>query len=73
MASAGMGDILAGLIGGLWAQGMKRTEAAYAGVYLHGYAGDMAKNKYGEKSLLAMDVQGFLPKSILEIESSIPL
>jgi NAD(P)H-hydrate epimerase len=52
---------------------MKRTEAAYAGVYLHGYAGDMAKNKYGEKSLLAMDVQGFLPKSILEIESSIPL
>jgi NAD(P)H-hydrate epimerase len=73
MASAGMGDVLAGLIGGLWAQGMNRTEAAYAGVYLHGYAGDMAKNKYGEKSLLAMDVQGFLPKSILEIESSISL
>ncbi len=73
MASAGMGDVLAGLIGGLWAQGMNRTEAAYVGVYLHGYAGDMAKNKYGEKSLLAMDVQGFLPKSILEIESSISL
>ena len=73
MASAGMGDVLAGLIGGLWAQGMNKTEAAYAGVYLHGYAGDLAKNKYGEKSLLAMDVQDFLPKSILEIESSISL
>ena len=73
MASAGMGDVLAGLIGGLWAQGMKRTEAAYVGVYLHGRAGDLAKNKYGEKSLLAMDVQDFLPKSILEIEGSIIL
>ncbi|MDI6765357.1 MAG: NAD(P)H-hydrate dehydratase [Bacteroidota bacterium] len=70
MASAGMGDILAGLIGGLWAQGMSRTEAAYSGVFLHGYAGDMARNKYGEKSLLAMDVQDFLYKSILEIENS---
>ncbi len=73
MASAGMGDILAGLIGGLWAQGMNRTEAAYVGVYLHGYAGDLAKNKYGERSLLAMDVQDFLPKSILEIEGNISL
>lgn len=70
MASAGMGDVLAGLIGGLWVQGMDRTEAAYAGVYLHGYAGDLAKKKYGEKSLLAMDLKDFLPKSIIEIEDS---
>lgn len=73
MASAGMGDILAGLIGGLWSQGMDRTDAAYSGVYLHGRAGDLAKNKFGEKSLLAMDVQDFLPKSILEIEDGILL
>jgi len=69
MASAGMGDVLAGLIGGLWGQGMNRTEAAYSGVFIHGYAGDLAKKKYGEKSLLAMDVQNFLPQSILEIEN----
>lgn len=73
MASAGMGDILAGLIGGLWSQGMDRTDAAYSGVYLHGRAGDLAKNKFGEKSLLAMDVQDFLPQSILEIEDGILL
>ncbi|MBI4811641.1 MAG: NAD(P)H-hydrate epimerase [Ignavibacteriales bacterium] len=56
-----------------WSQGMDRTDAAYSGVYLHGRAGDLAKNKFGEKSLLAMDVQDFLPKSILEIEDGILL
>jgi hydroxyethylthiazole kinase-like uncharacterized protein yjeF len=73
MASAGMGDILSGLIGGLWAHGMSRTEAAYSGVYLHGYAGDLAKKKFGEKSLLAMDVHDSIPQSILELESGIVL
>ena len=71
MATAGMGDVLAGLIGGLWCQGMNRTEAAYAGAYLHGYAGDLAKIKYGERSLIASDLQRFLSESILDVESSI--
>lgn len=70
MASAGMGDVLAGLIGGLWAQGMNKTEAAYAGVFLHGYAGDLARLEFGEKSLLAKDVQDLIPRSFLEIERS---
>ena len=73
MASAGMGDVLSGLIGGLWAQGMAKTEAAYSGVYLHGYSGDLAMKKYGEKSLLAMDVHSFIPQSILEVEGGITL
>ena len=71
MATAGAGDVLAGLIGGLWAQGMNRTEAAYTGVFLHGYAGDIAKEKYGEKSLLATDILNLLPESILQIERAI--
>ena len=73
MASAGMGDVLAGVIGGLWAQGMSRKEATYCGVFLHGHAGDLAKKKFGEKSLLATDVQNFIPQSILEVESGITI
>jgi NAD(P)H-hydrate epimerase len=68
MASAGMGDVLAGLIGGFWAQGMDKIQAAYAGVYIHGYAGDIAMRKFGEKSLMAKDVEGLIPQSLLEIE-----
>ena len=73
MATAGMGDVLSGVIGGLWGQGMHRTAASYAGVYLHGRAGDFAKIKYGEKSLMAMDVHNFVPQAILELEKSIAL
>jgi ADP-dependent NAD(P)H-hydrate dehydratase / NAD(P)H-hydrate epimerase len=70
MASAGMGDVLAGVIGGLWGQGMSHTEAAWSGVYLHGMAGDVAKQKYGEKGLMAMDVLQNIPEVIQQIEKS---
>ena len=68
MATAGAGDVLAGLIGGLWGQGMNNFESAYSGVHIHGYAGDLAKKEYGEKSLLATDIEQFLPRAITEIE-----
>jgi ADP-dependent NAD(P)H-hydrate dehydratase / NAD(P)H-hydrate epimerase len=68
MATAGSGDILAGVIAGLWAQGMDTTAAAYVGVYLHGLAGDFAKKRYGEKSLMAMDIQENLPEALRKIE-----
>lgn len=69
MATAGMGDVLAGIIGGLWAQGMERTGAAYSGVFVHGRAGDRAKEKFGEKSLMAMDVHQLIPDTLIEIEN----
>ena len=61
MATAGMGDVLAGLIGGLLAQGLSSFEAACAGVWLHGHAGDLAAGAGAEISLFAGDVIEKLP------------
>jgi hydroxyethylthiazole kinase-like uncharacterized protein yjeF len=55
MATAGMGDVLSGVIGGLLAQGMPPPDAALAGVCLHACAGDRAA-QVGERGLLARDV-----------------
>jgi ADP-dependent NAD(P)H-hydrate dehydratase / NAD(P)H-hydrate epimerase len=65
MATAGMGDVLSGIIGALIAQGLTLTEAACLGVALHGLAGDLAVKVIGEKSLLASDLIDYFPKSIL--------
>jgi len=56
MAAGGMGDVLAGLMGGFLAQGMKPFDAARAAVYLHGRAGDLAAAKSGEPSVIARDL-----------------
>jgi hydroxyethylthiazole kinase-like uncharacterized protein yjeF len=68
MATAGSGDVLSGMIGGLWAQGMARTDAAFSGVYLHGLAGDVARDRFGEKSLTATDIQHAIPDAIRSTE-----
>lgn len=56
MASGGMGDVLAGLIGGLRAQGLSAVQSACLGVYLHAQAGDIAAREAGERGLLASDL-----------------
>ncbi|MBU0455741.1 MAG: NAD(P)H-hydrate dehydratase [Gammaproteobacteria bacterium] len=56
MASGGMGDLLAGVIAGLYAQGLPLEIAAASGVCLHGEAGDCAAKKHGERGLLATDL-----------------
>ncbi len=56
MAAAGSGDVLAGIIGGLLAQGMKAFEAACAGVYLHGAAGNKAAEWMGHYGMTATDI-----------------
>lgn len=59
MASAGMGDVLSGVIGGILAQGVPLGEAAKLGVCMHAIAGDLAA-KEGERGLLASDLMPFL-------------
>jgi NAD(P)H-hydrate epimerase len=61
MATIGSGDVLTGVIAGLLAQGMQPQAAAWAGVFLHGRAGDIAAGILGERSLLASDILERLP------------
>jgi NAD(P)H-hydrate epimerase len=65
LARAGTGDVLAGLITGLLAQGLHPYPAAVAGVFLHGLAGEMATEDVGTQvSVLAGDVLAMTPKAI---------
>ncbi len=56
MAAGGSGDVLAGVICGLLAQGMTPFDAAAFGVYLHGLAGDRARREYGAYGMLAGEI-----------------
>lgn len=60
MASAGMGDVLSGIIGGLIAQGLALNKAARWGVWLHARAGDLAALENGERGMLASDLLPFV-------------
>ena len=61
MASAGTGDVLAGVIGALLAQGLNAWTAARVGVVAHAAAGDAAATRLGERGLMATDIVQLLP------------
>jgi NAD(P)H-hydrate epimerase len=61
MATAGMGDLLAGMIGGLIAQGVTVESAAVLGPYLHGLAGDAVCSKKGPAGIIASDLLDEIP------------
>jgi ADP-dependent NAD(P)H-hydrate dehydratase / NAD(P)H-hydrate epimerase len=64
LATAGSGDVLAGSIVGLRAQGLAAFEAAVAGAYLHGLAGESARDEVGEVGVVAGDLAERLPVAI---------
>ncbi len=66
MASAGMGDVLTGIITGFLAQGLSAWDATRAGVYIHGLAGDLAAMSMGEPSLIASDVISAIPRALIQ-------
>jgi NAD(P)H-hydrate epimerase len=69
LARAGTGDVLAGAIVGLRAQGLGAYEAAVLGSYLHGRAGELAAEELGcEMSVLAGDVANALPAAVAELQ-----
>ncbi|MBI2762630.1 MAG: NAD(P)H-hydrate dehydratase [Chloroflexi bacterium] len=61
LATGGTGDVLAGVVGALLAQGLSTARAARVGVYLHGMAGDIVRDRLGDAGLLASDLCEALP------------
>ena len=70
LARAGTGDVLAGILVGLRAQGVRAYEAAVLGAYLHGRAGELAAERAGTTaSVLASDVAAGIPRALAELEA----
>lgn len=70
MASGGSGDVLAGIIASFIAQGFDIFKSAASGVYIHALAGDIAKSKFGEISMLPTDIIDCLPEAFKTIDNS---
>ncbi|UCD55844.1 MAG: NAD(P)H-hydrate dehydratase [Candidatus Omnitrophota bacterium] len=67
MSTAGVGDVLTGMISSFVGQGIDPYSAAAIGVYLHGTAGDIAAKEKGQFSLIASDLLDKLPQAIKEV------
>lgn len=68
MSRGGSGDVLAGLIAAFAAQGIPSWEAACAGVYLHGLAGDHAAAALSQQAMLPRDLLAYLPQVLAKLE-----
>lgn len=69
MATAGSGDVLTGLIAGFLGQGLTGREAAIAGAFVHGMAGDLAAQELGQRGMIAGDILSYVPDALLLFEN----
>ncbi|HYI09795.1 MAG TPA: NAD(P)H-hydrate dehydratase [Thermoanaerobaculia bacterium] len=70
MATGGMGDVLGGIIAALLARDTDPLDAACAGVYLHGLAGDILRDEMGDTGLAAMDLAERIPAAIQRVRGA---
>lgn len=71
MAKGGSGDVLAGVIASLAAQGVRPYHAAVMGVHIHALAGDLAAAKLSQTAMLPSDIIDALPEIYMKIEDTI--
>ena len=69
LATAGSGDVLSGIIVALLAQGLSPADAAIAGGYLHGVAGEMLREQIGDAGAIASDLLELIPQALRLIKS----
>ncbi len=69
MAKGGSGDVLTGILTGFYAQGLHALKVCLLAVYVHGLAGDIAKNKYGEVAMLPEDLTDQIGNGIEQMKS----
>jgi ADP-dependent NAD(P)H-hydrate dehydratase / NAD(P)H-hydrate epimerase len=72
MAAGGSGDVLSGIIAGLLAQSLSPLDAAAAGVFVHGLAGDLAHREHGGP-IIASDIISSLPRALAELSAGAPM
>ncbi|MCP4633861.1 MAG: NAD(P)H-hydrate dehydratase [candidate division Zixibacteria bacterium] len=68
MGTAGTGDVLTGIIGSLFAQGMEPFPAAICGTYILGAAGNLALDISGNRGMIAGDIRDNIPDVLIEFE-----
>lgn len=69
MATAGSGDVLTGIILAMLAQGIDPLSAARLGVYVHGLAGDLCADSFGQLSVIASDLIDHLPQVYMTLNN----
>jgi NAD(P)H-hydrate epimerase len=67
MATGGSGDVLTGILAGIMAQGYTSLETCLLGVYIHGFAGDLAAEETGQEALIAGDIIQHLGNAFLSL------
>lgn len=72
MATAGTGDVLAGMISSFVAQGVNPVNSSVLGVFMHGLAGDLAARDRGMHSLIASDIIDSLPAAFVAMDEERP-